>query len=174
MLPRFSGAYTFFTNSDDGVRLTVNGVQVINNWTNHGNTENSGVITLTAGVKYSVKMEYYEATGGAVAKLLWSSAQQAKEIIPSGRLFPASQSSCVASCSNKTCGSSNGCGGTCQFAVCNGLKGEYFSGTNFGALKLTRVDGNVAFDWGSGAPDPLVGSDNFSVHWTGRVTPLLP
>ncbi|MGE5558480.1 MAG: hypothetical protein ACM3WV_07690, partial [Bacillota bacterium] len=40
-------------------------------------------------VKYDIKMEYYENGGGAVAKLSWSSASQAKEIIPQSRLYPA-------------------------------------------------------------------------------------
>ena len=45
--PPTSGTYTFFTESDDGVRLWVNGQQVVNNWTDHARTENSGTISLT-------------------------------------------------------------------------------------------------------------------------------
>jgi hypothetical protein len=40
-----------------------------------------------AGVKYVIKMEYYENSGGAVAKLLWSSASTAKAIIPQKQLY---------------------------------------------------------------------------------------
>ena len=58
---QFSGTYTFYTTSDDGVRLWVNGQQVINNWTNHAPTENSGTISLSAGQRYSIRLEYYEA-----------------------------------------------------------------------------------------------------------------
>jgi len=50
-----------------------------------------------------------------------------------------------------------------------GLKGEYFSGTNFGSLLLTRVDSVVDFDWGRGSPAAQVPSDNFSVRWTGFI-----
>ena len=32
---QFTRTYTFYTQSDDGVRLWVNGVQVVNNWTDH-------------------------------------------------------------------------------------------------------------------------------------------
>jgi hypothetical protein len=85
--PLYSQTYTFYTSSDDGVRLWINGQQLINNWTDHGVTENSGSITLVAGVKYTVKMEYYEKTGGAVAKLLWSSPSTAKAIIPQKQLY---------------------------------------------------------------------------------------
>jgi hypothetical protein len=86
--PLYSQTYTFYTTSDDGVRLWVNGVQVINNWTDHGPTENSGTISLAANQKYNITMEFYENGGGAVAKLSWSSASQPKQIIPQGQLFP--------------------------------------------------------------------------------------
>ena len=67
-----AGSYRFRTVSDDGVRLWVNGVLVINNWTLHGATTNStNSITLAANTKYTIKMEFYEQTGDAVAKLQW-------------------------------------------------------------------------------------------------------
>lgn len=89
--PRFSGSTTFYTVSDDGIRLWVNGQLLIDNWTDHGTTENSASITLTAGQKYDLKLEYYEATGGAVSRLLWSSACEAKQAIPKAQLYPASK-----------------------------------------------------------------------------------
>jgi hypothetical protein len=86
--PRYSGSTTFYTVSDDGVRLWVNGQLLVDNWTNHGATENSGSISLTAGQKYDVKLEYYEATGGATARLSWSSACEPKAIVPAAQLYP--------------------------------------------------------------------------------------
>lgn len=83
-----SGSYTFYTTSDDGVRLWVNGQQLINNWTDHPPTENSGTITLSAGQKYDIKLEFYENGGGAVAKLAWDYPGQSKQIIPQSRLYP--------------------------------------------------------------------------------------
>ncbi|HEX7900880.1 MAG TPA: PQQ-dependent sugar dehydrogenase [Planctomycetota bacterium] len=88
VMPQFTETYTFYTTSDDGVRLWVNNVQVINNWTLHGPTENSGTISLTSGRWYEIKMEFYENGGGAVATLSWSSPSRPKEIIPSSRLAP--------------------------------------------------------------------------------------
>jgi hypothetical protein len=76
--------------SDDGVRLWVNGQQLVNNWTDHGPTENSGTISLTAGTRYSVRLEYYERGGGATAQLSWSSSCQTKGIVPATQLYPAS------------------------------------------------------------------------------------
>jgi hypothetical protein len=86
--PELGQTYTFYTQSDDGIRLWVNGQQIINNWTDHGPTENSGTITLMAGQRYAILLEYYERGGGAVASLSWSSASQPKQIIPASRLFP--------------------------------------------------------------------------------------
>jgi glucose/arabinose dehydrogenase len=87
---QFSQAYTFYTTSDDGVRLWVNGQLLVNNWTDHAATENSGTIALTAGQRYDVVMEYYENGGGAVAKLWWSSASTPKAIVPQSQLYSSS------------------------------------------------------------------------------------
>jgi hypothetical protein len=87
--PAYSETYTFYATSDDGVRLWVDGRLIIDNWTDHAPTENRGTITLTAGQRYDVRMEYYENGGGAVAKLWWSSASRAKQIVPQSRLYPA-------------------------------------------------------------------------------------
>jgi glucose/arabinose dehydrogenase len=87
--PPVSGTYTFYTQSDDGVRLWVNGQQIVNNWTDHASTENSGSIALTAGLRYDIRMEFYENGGSALARLSWSSGTSVpKAVVPSSRLFP--------------------------------------------------------------------------------------
>ncbi|MFD2934791.1 PA14 domain-containing protein, partial [Spirosoma flavum] len=89
-----TGTYTFSTSSDDGVRLWVNGTLVVDNWTDHGPTTNDGTpLTLTAGQRYNIRMEYYENGYGAVARLLWSYPGQSQQIIPKTRLYPSSTSS---------------------------------------------------------------------------------
>ena len=85
--PRFSETYSFQTISDDGVRLWVNDRLVVDNWTDHAPTENTGTIALLAGVKYDIRLEFYENGGGATARLFWSSPSQAREIVPQSRLF---------------------------------------------------------------------------------------
>src|SRR5690242_21736464 len=45
----YSENYTFFTNTDDGVRLGVNVKLLIDDWTNHSTTTNRGTIALAAG-----------------------------------------------------------------------------------------------------------------------------
>jgi hypothetical protein len=89
LIPKFSEQYTFYTQSDDGVRLWVNGVQLVNNWTIHGVTENSGRIAMKAGVAVDVRLEFYDGTQAAVCKLLWSSPSQSKQVVPTTALRPA-------------------------------------------------------------------------------------
>jgi glucose/arabinose dehydrogenase len=86
--PKVTGTHTFYTMSDDGVRLYVNGQLVINNWTNHAPTENTGSIALAAGQKYDIRMELYENGGRAVGQLRWSGPGLAKEVVPEAHLHP--------------------------------------------------------------------------------------
>jgi hypothetical protein len=67
-----TGTFTFTTRSDDGVRLWVNGQLLIDNWTDHPPTENSGTIDLVADLRYDIVLEYYERQGGATIEFYWS------------------------------------------------------------------------------------------------------
>ena len=86
--PQYSEAYTFETETDDGVRLWINDKKILELWQDMAPTNTSGTITLEAGKKYNIKIEYYESTGGAVAKLRWKSASQTYQIIPQSQLYP--------------------------------------------------------------------------------------
>jgi len=86
--PRLTDTYAFYTLSDDGVRLWVDNQLLIDNWTDHGQTENIGTIPLTAGQPYQIRMEYYENGGGAAAKLSWSATGLPEEFIPQTQLYP--------------------------------------------------------------------------------------
>jgi glucose/arabinose dehydrogenase len=87
---KYSETYTFFTTTDDGVRLSVNGQQIINRFIDQAATEVSGAIALEAGKKYDIILEYYENSGQALSRLSWSSLTQGKEIIPQAQLFSTS------------------------------------------------------------------------------------
>ena len=91
--PEFSEQYTFHTTSNDGVRLWVDGQLLIDNWTNHAATQDTGRITLAAGRKYDLRLEYYQNTGTAVMKLEWSSPSRARQVVPAARLYPAAPES---------------------------------------------------------------------------------
>ncbi|GEM84827.1 NPCBM/NEW2 domain-containing protein [Meiothermus hypogaeus] len=84
---RFSETYTFITRTDDGVRLWVNNQLIVDRWRNQSAADRSGTITLVAGQRYSIRMEYFENTGGASAQLFWSSPSQPREIIPQRYLY---------------------------------------------------------------------------------------
>ncbi len=87
--PLYSEAITFYVTHNDGARLWVNGQPMINNWTNTTNAvTDSGTITLAAGVKTDIVLEYYDNTGSASVKLEWQSARQARQVIPSTQLYP--------------------------------------------------------------------------------------
>ncbi len=56
-----------------------------------------------------------------------------------------------------------------------GLKGEYFSTTDFsGKPALTRTDPQIQFDWNAAAPVPGLSAKAFAVRWTGTLTPPGP
>ena len=100
------GDYTFYTNADDGTRLTVTGdtatsgaaneVLAIDDWTVHGlQTDTSAVIHLKQGW-HKLSLDYYNASGAAEAHLLWSckvittgTCSIAQSPIPTASLRPA-------------------------------------------------------------------------------------
>ena len=156
--PQFSETYTFYTQSDDGIRLWVNGVQLVDNWQNQGVTEKSGSIALVAGQRYDIVVEYFENTGEAVTRLLWSSASTPKSVIPRTQLYPAPE----------------------PLSAGTGLLGRYYKERELtGPLLLTRIDPVINFNLAYGnqpqvlSPAPgIVPEDNYSVRWSGQVQPL--
>jgi fibronectin type 3 domain-containing protein len=88
VLANQTGTYTFRTISDAGVRLWVNGQLVINDWSAHGTKSDTGKITLQAGQKYNIKLEYYQDTGTSVMRLEWMlPGQSTFAVIPQVNLF---------------------------------------------------------------------------------------
>jgi hypothetical protein len=82
-----TATYTFHTQTDDGVRLWVNNEQIIDNWTDHSSTHDSGQITLTAGQRYPILLEFYENGGGAVCQLSWSTSTRPRDAIQNQYLW---------------------------------------------------------------------------------------
>jgi glucose/arabinose dehydrogenase len=249
VMPQYSQNYTFYVDGNNGVRLWVNDQLIIDRWTNaYG--EVSGQIALTGGVKYNIKLEFFEFTGTANAKLSWQSASRSKQVIPTDRLFtsigasgnesPTVNVSSPASGTTYTAGQAipivavaddtdgnvtkvefydgntligedgNASGGwtfnwlnaatgahqitaratdnngatTISLPISvtvnpsgggetplNGLTGEYFDNQDLTNSRITRIDANVNFNWGTGSPHASVGSDSFSARWTGQVMP---
>ncbi len=72
IIPKKSGVYDFGATGDDGFRLWLDEKLVVEDWTTHGAETKTEKVTLEAGHKYAVKMEYFQGGGGAVARLVWS------------------------------------------------------------------------------------------------------
>lgn len=84
------GDFTISTTSDDGVRVWIDGAEVIDNWTTHGPADDySPPLDWTAGSTHDIEMTYYERGGGEEAVLDWSYPGQDREVIPQASLFPA-------------------------------------------------------------------------------------
>lgn len=151
IVPLYSETYTFYTNTDDGIRLWVDNKLLIDQWKvfYEGALEFSGAIDLEAGKKYNIKIEYFEDIKNASAKLLWASKSQAKEIVPQSQLYSADVPN--------------------PPAYTNGLRGMYFNDLSFSDLKLTRIDQFINFNWFTRAPIDELGKDNFTVRWTGKI-----
>jgi beta-glucosidase len=66
-IPKTTDDYKFYTSADDGVRLYIDGEPVIDDWKRHAETLDSFGKRLEAGKPYQIKLEYFEATGGATA-----------------------------------------------------------------------------------------------------------
>jgi len=53
-----------------------------------------------------------------------------------------------------------------------GVKAEYFNNQELrGPAVKTRIDSRIDFDWGRYHPTPELTGNNFSVRWTGKLTP---
>ncbi|GAA4319671.1 chitobiase/beta-hexosaminidase C-terminal domain-containing protein [Compostibacter hankyongensis] len=82
-----SGEYTFYTNTDDGSRIWINGQSVIDYWTTCC-SEHSGKITLEAGRKYPIIWEFHEGGGGANALFFdWAAPGIGRQAVPSRYLY---------------------------------------------------------------------------------------
>ncbi|MEJ0031868.1 MAG: PA14 domain-containing protein [Bacteroidota bacterium] len=84
-----SGNYTFYTSSDDGSRLYVNGALVVNNDNAHGTQEiASNAIALNPG-KYPIRCTFFEQGGGQVLTVSYAATAIgiSKQIIPAPRLY---------------------------------------------------------------------------------------
>ena len=84
-----TGAYSIRTLSDDGVRLTLNNIMIINNWTLHGSTWDMATVNLQEGKYYPVELEFFERGGSAVIQLHWVPPGGSLESIPTAQLFSA-------------------------------------------------------------------------------------
>ena len=76
-----SETYTFYTNSDDGSKLYINGNEIVSNDGLHGAQERNGSIFLNAGT-YPITVLFFENGGDHSLSVLYSSSSITKTNIP--------------------------------------------------------------------------------------------
>lgn len=77
-----AGSYNFYTSSDDGSNLYINGVQVVFNDGLHGKEKRGGNIELTSGI-HNIRVDYFEKTGaGEVLEVRYQGPGVPEQFIP--------------------------------------------------------------------------------------------
>lgn len=84
VVPQYSENYTFTTQCDSGVVLSVNGTKVINSWGygGPGGLLSGTPIALVAGQKYDIQMDTRHAASWSYGNLGWSSPSTTSAAIP--------------------------------------------------------------------------------------------
>jgi len=82
----FSGDWTFYATSDDGVVLSIGGEPRINRWVTRGPTTDQVTLPLTAG-EHPIRLDYFNEGGGKAMILEWGGAVD-RAVIPATQLKP--------------------------------------------------------------------------------------
>jgi glucose/arabinose dehydrogenase len=130
------GMYQFTPTADDGVRLIVDGVMVVDKWIDEGPTSYPVTLPLDGG-PHNVTMEYYENGGGATARLTYSQVGDLPEA-------PAYQGEYWNTPEN--------------IGAPAGFPNR--------PPDLTRDDPDIGFEWYDGSPAPQIAADHFMARWT--------
>ena len=80
------GLYKFATKSDDGSFVYIDGNMVVDNGDLHAMRYISSVVFLDEGFHH-VRVEYFDAGGGAIMEFLWSPPGGSETIVPANVLF---------------------------------------------------------------------------------------
>ncbi len=92
-----AGEYTFYTNSDDGSKLYINGDLLVSNDGIRPPVEKSGTVTLSPG-KHQLEVLYFEAFGGQKLEVSYAGPGISKQLIPDEVLFLNGDTPALASC----------------------------------------------------------------------------
>ncbi|HTI09474.1 MAG TPA: PA14 domain-containing protein [Puia sp.] len=80
-----AGSYTFYTSSDDGSNLILDGTLLVNNDGSHTSQEKSGVRTLTAGY-HPIQVNYFQLTSSRSLTVSYAGPGISKRAIPASAL----------------------------------------------------------------------------------------
>jgi len=81
-----AGNYSFSTTSDDGSKLFIDDVVIVDNDGTHGAETVTGSILLEPG-EYELRVEYFEATGGQVLAVAFAFEDEEEQAIPANGLL---------------------------------------------------------------------------------------
>lgn len=81
-----TGGFTFFTTSDDGSILEIDGAEIVNNDGNHGFEEKEGKCFLEKGY-HKIKLRYFDSGGGNNLRFSYQPIGQSKTEVPANILF---------------------------------------------------------------------------------------
>jgi len=118
------GEYTFYLTTDDGARMKLDGKTIIDAWAPRPPTTSEVKVQLAAG-NHEVVVEYFEAGGGAVAKLEWSADGINRQPVPTDRVSSGGQP---------------------------GWRAEYFPNPNLEGQPFVGRAPMINDDWGEGGP----------------------
>lgn len=80
------GQYTFYTSSDDGSKLFIDDIEIVDNDGEHCEVEKSGVAFLKKGF-HKTEIKYFDSGGGNALKVLMQKNGGNKGEIPATILF---------------------------------------------------------------------------------------
>jgi alpha-D-xyloside xylohydrolase len=67
-----AGDYQFATSGDDGIRLWIDGKQIVDDWSIHAVKEDSATVHFDANSRHTIRMEFFQGGGGSEVHLKWS------------------------------------------------------------------------------------------------------
>ncbi|MBI1225714.1 MAG: OmpA family protein [Bacteroidetes bacterium] len=82
-----TGTYTFSAKVDDGIRVWVGGILVIDNWKLNDDGRFSGKVIMREGTPYNLKVEYFNALIEGEVRLLWQLPEANRPIIVESKYF---------------------------------------------------------------------------------------
>ena len=134
-----AGAFRLTARADDGIRVFVDNVLVIDEWHAAAGATYTRDVTLATG-NHALRIEHFEASGSASAFFSFARVDGAPGPTPTP-----------------------GPGGASGVWIAS-----YFTNVNrdvSGQPTFSRIDPSIAFNWGTGSPDPLITKDLFAVRW---------
>lgn len=149
------GCYRFHTYTDDGVRLFINNQRILDHWTPQPPTEHTvDVIVPGDSIEYLLRVDYFERTDQALARVWWESLSRRDLDRPECQDYPNWKGEYFR---------------TYFYDPTNPDAGRPSGGPVFTRDDINQSnpdDPGLDFDWGLGSPGVGLSHDHFAVRWT--------